>query len=100
MAGPLWTDAYVRVRVKDNGKGMSEETLLKVFDPLFTTKGEKGTGLGLPQVCAFMRLVGGYVRVTSRVGVGTTFDLLFPAVQREGTVSHDFFPATGDHQRS
>ena len=79
---------YVRVRVKDSGQGMSDETLLKVFDPLFTTKGEKGTGLGLPQVCAFMRLIGGHVSVTSKIGIGTTFDLLFPSVQPEGAIGN------------
>jgi signal transduction histidine kinase len=49
--------------------------------PFFTTNGENGTGLGLPQVCAFMRQIGGHVGVTNEPGVGTTFDLLCPAVQ-------------------
>ena len=71
---------YVRVRVTDNGQGMPAEVMRKVFDPFFTTKGEKGTGLGLPQVRAFMRLIGGYVSVTSEWGTGSTFDLLFPSV--------------------
>ena len=69
---------YVRVRVKDCGQGMPPETLKRIFDPFFTTKGERGTGLGLPQVCAFMRLIGGHVSVTSELGKGTTVDLLFP----------------------
>ena len=69
---------YVRVRVQDSGQGMPADVVQKIFDPLFTTKGEKGTGLGLPQVFAFMRLIGGHVSVTSEVGIGTTFDLLFP----------------------
>jgi signal transduction histidine kinase len=72
---------YVRVRVKDSGKGMSPEVLQRVFDPLFTTKGEKGTGLGLPQVYAFMKLVGGHVAIESKQGIGTTFDLLFPSAE-------------------
>ena len=72
---------YVQVRVKDNGQGMSTETVGKMFDPFFTTKGENGTGLGLLQVCTFMRLIGGHVRVISELGTGTSFDLLFPAVQ-------------------
>ena len=78
---------YVRVRVKDNGQGMSAEVARKIFDPFFTTKGEDGTGLGVPQVCAFMRLIGGYVSVTSERGVGTTFDLLFPSAESDGIVA-------------
>jgi signal transduction histidine kinase len=70
---------YVRVRVKDSGQGMPPRTLQRIFDPFFTTKDEQGTGLGLPQVCAFMRLIGGHVSVTSESGNGTTFDLLFPS---------------------
>ena len=60
---------YVRVRVQDSGQGMPADVVQKIFDPLFTTKGEKGTGLGLPQVCAFMQLIGGHVSVTSEVGI-------------------------------
>jgi signal transduction histidine kinase len=57
---------------------MSPDIQRRVFDPYFTTKRETGTGLGVPQVCAFMKLVGGSVTVESAVGVGTEFDLLFP----------------------
>jgi signal transduction histidine kinase len=92
IATDLWTTAtrnpgapapgaYVRVRIKDCGSGISDDDARKIFDPFFTTKGEKGTGLGLPQVCAFMRMVGGYVNVASERGRGTTFDLLFPALE-------------------
>lgn len=72
---------YVRVRVKDNGSGMTKEVVEKLFEPFFTTKGEKGTGLGIPQVRAFMRHIGGRVAVASELGRGTTFDLFFPAVE-------------------
>jgi signal transduction histidine kinase len=74
-------NVYVRVRVQDNGLGMSGPVVEKIFEPFFTTKGEKGTGLGVPQVCAFMRNVGGRVSVASELGRGTTFDLLFPAIE-------------------
>lgn len=77
---PCETCSYVRVRVEDHGSGMSPEVLKKVFDPFFTTKGEKGSGIGLPQVDAFMKLVGGHINVTSELGQGTTVDLMFPAV--------------------
>jgi signal transduction histidine kinase len=75
---------YVRVRVRDNGSGMSEEVLQKIFQPFFTTKGERGTGLGFPQVGAFMRGIGGHVRVTSDPEQGTTVDLFLPAVEPNG----------------
>jgi signal transduction histidine kinase len=84
--GPPSPGAYVRVRVKDSGQGMPAEVLQQIFDPLFTTKGAKGTGLGLPQVCAFMRLIGGYIDVASEPGIGTTIDLLFPSAQAETNI--------------
>lgn len=79
---------YVRVRVKDNGYGMSLETKQHIFEPYFTTKGEAGTGLGMPQVHALMNLVGGYISIESSVGTGTAFDLYFPVPEetpRPGT---------------
>src|SRR3546814_8085405 len=69
---------YLRVRVRDEGDGMSADTLRKIFDPYFTTKGELGTGLGLPQIWSYMQLAGGYVTAESAPGKGSTFDLLFP----------------------
>ena len=72
---------YVRIRVRDNGVGMSDEMLRRIFQPFYTTKGEQGTGLGLPQVRTFMRSVGGHVCVVSQLGEGTTFDLFFPSVE-------------------
>ena len=86
MSGSPAPGAYVRVRIMDNGPGMPAEIAGKIFDPFFTTKGERGTGLGLPQVAAFMRLVRGHVSVTSKPGVGTTFDLLFPSAMSGGLV--------------
>jgi signal transduction histidine kinase len=76
---------YVRIRVEDDGCGMSDEVLRHIFEPFFTTKGEKGTGLGIPQVVASMRHVGGHVRIASTVGKGSTFDLFFPVVEHAGT---------------
>jgi nitrogen-specific signal transduction histidine kinase len=61
--------------------GMPDQVLQNIFQPFFTTKGEQGKGLGVPQVRAFMRHIGGHVRVASEIGRGTTFDLFFPAVE-------------------
>jgi signal transduction histidine kinase len=74
---------YARVQVKDNGQGIPPEVTRRVFDPFFTTKGEKGTGLGLPQVSAFMRLINGHVSIASERGVGTTVSLFFPSMEAD-----------------
>ena len=81
ISGSPAPGTYVQVRVKDSGEGMSADVVQRIFDPFFTTKGEKGTGLGLPQVRAFMSLIGGYVSVTSEPRFGTTIDLLFPSAE-------------------
>lgn len=86
IADSLAPGVYVLVRVKDNGEGMSPDVAQRVFDPFFTTKGERGTGLGLPQVCAFMQRIGGHVRVASERGAGTTVDLLLPVTGSDAIV--------------
>jgi signal transduction histidine kinase len=70
--------SFVRVRVRDNGLGMSASVVQRIFDPFFTTKAEKGTGLGIPQVDAFMKQAGGFMKIDSAIGAGSTFDLFFP----------------------
>jgi len=69
---------FVEIEVSDNGAGMAPEVLKRAFEPYFTTKGKGGTGLGVPQVRALMRTLGGDVEVTSSPGTGTTFRLLIP----------------------
>lgn len=75
--------SFVRVGVQDNGSGMPDDIVRRAFDPFFTTKGIKGTGLGVPQVDAFMRQVGGHMKISSQKGRGTTVELFFPAVETE-----------------
>jgi signal transduction histidine kinase len=72
---------YVVLYVEDTGTGMDEATLNRIFEPFFTTKGEGGTGLRLAQIYGFMRQTGGGVTVESEPGTGTTFKLLFRAVE-------------------
>ena len=70
-----------RVRVIDDGAGMSAEIRAKVFEPFFTTKqpGE-GTGLGLATVYSIVRRCGGLVEIDSEVGRGTTVTVMLPVV--------------------
>lgn len=67
------------IYVQDNGKGISEENIVKVFDPFYTTKpvGE-GTGLGLPISQAIIEKHNGIIEVQSEVNVGTCFKITLP----------------------
>lgn len=75
----LEPDHYVFLGVADNGCGMGSETKEKFFEPFYTTKGEKGTGLGLTQVYGFIERSDGTIQVYSEVGQGTKFVIYFPA---------------------
>lgn len=66
------------VEVTDTGEGMTTETQEKIFRPLFTTKGERGTGLGLATCYAIVRRHNGDIRVRSKQGEGTTFIVSLP----------------------
>ena len=67
------------IMVHDTGCGIPEENLSKIFDPFFTTKGEsEGTGLGLSITYGLMQKLKGKIEVKSKVGVGTSFKLIFP----------------------
>lgn len=70
---------FISLAVSDTGTGMPPEVKAKIFEPFFTTKGEgKGTGIGLATVVRIMKSHGGFLRVESEVGHGTTFEIFIP----------------------
>ncbi len=69
----------IATRITDNGCGMSEEDLGKIYEPFFSTKTKTGgTGLGLSITYGLVQELGGKIQVTSKKGVGTTFTVSMP----------------------
>jgi len=77
----------VNLEVRDNGPGIPQETLQRIFDPFFSTKhgpdssGKGGTGLGLSACKQIIEAHRGRIRVWSEVGVGTSFTLMLPVAK-------------------
>jgi CheY-like chemotaxis protein len=83
---PLQDGTYVKISIRDQGIGIPEKDLPKVFDHYFSTKErgvQKGMGLGLAAVYSIIKRHDGHIAVESRVGVGTTFDIYLPAASAE-----------------
>jgi len=74
------------LRIADTGTGIPPELLPRIFTPFFTTKGGKGTGLGLTVAESLVRQRHGHIEVQSQLGVGTTFTIVLPRAP-EGTSS-------------
>lgn len=93
---------YVKILVEDQGAGIPEEYLTRIFDPYFTTK-EKGSGLGLTTVYSIVKNHDGHIHVESKVGVGTTVYVYLPATREavpadeidEGSPSESPVPRKG-----
>ena len=69
---------YVVVEVSDSGTGMDEETRKRCLEPFFSTKGKRGTGLGLAMVYGVLKRHEGTIDIQTEPGKGTTFQLKFP----------------------
>ena len=78
QADSAWNDEYVEVRVTDDGCGIPKSQLPKLFEPFTSTKGQKGTGLGLAVTWGIVDNHNGTITVESEVGVGTTFIIRIP----------------------
>ena len=75
---------YVRLSIADDGVGMTRDTLRRIFEPFYTTKGVgKGTGLGLSQVYGFTHASGGDVRVESELGKGAMVSIFLPKSDKQ-----------------
>ncbi len=85
----IWTQqlgSKLEIGVSDTGKGMPKEVREKMFDPFFSTKGEKGNGLGLSEVYGIINLHNGTIEVDSTPGEGTTISLFLPISSTEFSI--------------
>ncbi len=75
---------YIKITVKDTGTGIKEDIINKIFEPFFTTKEEgRGTGLGLTAVYGAVVGHKGVIEVSSKVGLGTSFNIYLPCSKSE-----------------
>ncbi len=86
---PLAAGNYIRVNITDQGVGIPSQFIDRIFEPYFSTK-QTGSGLGLAVSHSIISKHGGYIKVASTPGQGTTFSLYLPAATAQ--------PAAGDSQ--
>ncbi len=85
----------IQVEISDTGIGMDEDTRRRCLEPFFTTKGERGTGLGLAMVYGIARRHNAEIEIDSALGKGTTIRFVFPVPETsEAVVSPDMVPFT------
>ncbi len=80
---------FVQLSVRDNGSGIPPEIKDRIFDPYFTTKEVgKGTGMGLAISHGIVKSYGGFINCESAVGVGTLFEVNFPALPQHNSIAN------------
>ena len=90
---------YVEIAITDTGVGMAPEVMARVFEPFFTTKPTgHGTGLGLSQVFGFIRQSLGFVRLESKLALGTTVRIYLPRYKGANVV-HGQYQEANANQR-
>lgn len=87
----------VVVQIIDNGVGISQENLDKIFDPFFSTKNQKGFGLGLSISYGIIENHGGHITVESELGVGTQFTILLPVEKELPLVTSGSYASAPDN---
>ena len=90
--------SYIRLTFTDQGCGISDDILTRIFDPYFTTK-SAGIGLGLSSVHSIVNRHGGHIEAVSAVGKGTTFTIHLPSIGKVFTEYQEevAMQATGEH---
>jgi PAS domain S-box-containing protein len=78
---PIKPGRYIGISITDQGIGIAEEYLSKIFDPYFTTK-QEGSGLGLATTYSIIKRHDGHITVESQLGVGTTIHIYLPAFEK------------------
>ncbi|MCO5051268.1 MAG: response regulator [Verrucomicrobiae bacterium] len=75
------TGRFLSISFRDTGCGMDADTMVRIFEPFFSTKGaDRGSGLGLATVQGIVKQHQGWIEVTSAINAGSTFRILFPAL--------------------
>jgi signal transduction histidine kinase len=77
-------DDGFHIVIADNGVGIAEENMQKIFEPFFSTKPATGTGLGLGMVKRIVSLYNGRIDLSSQVGTGTSFTIVLPLRPENG----------------
>lgn len=76
--GQIGSEIYIKISIQDQGTGISEKHLKRIFDPYFTTK-QQGSGLGLASSYSIVKKHDGIIKVESKIGEGTVFHIYLPA---------------------